>query len=69
MYYLIVLISSVINILILMLSFSCYSSLIQICKILPIISVFFKESTFGDIHKTIFLIIFYSIIFYIYLYF
>ena len=69
MYYLIVLISSVINILTLMLSFPCYSSLIQICKNLPIISVFFKESTFGDIHETIFLIIFYSIIFYIYLYF
>lgn len=63
MYYLIVLISSVINILILMLSFPCYSSLIQICKNLPNISVFFKESTFGDIHETIFLIIFYPLFF------
>lgn len=43
MYYLIVLISSVINILILMLSFSCCSSLIQICKNLPIYQSFSKN--------------------------
>ena len=43
MYYLIVLISSVVNFLTLMLSFSCYSSLIQVCKICLLYQSFLKN--------------------------